>query len=84
MENTGPTANKKGRVGVGIVGRRQLLDVNDIIVCRRWMQPHDLVEFGTRLVKGKANCISFFGVIHPHSFGTAALYIIAASCLLTQ
>ena len=47
----------------------------------RVMRSHDPVEFGTSLGEDWVELYLFFGAIHPHLVGTAAIHIIAVSCL---
>ena len=45
------------------------------------MRSRDPVEFGTSLGEDWVELYLFFGAIHPHLVGTAAIHIIAVSCL---
>ena len=64
-----------------MVGHGQLLDVHNKIDRMRVMQSRDPVEFGTRLDEDWVELYLFFGAIHPHLVGTAAIHIIAVNCL---
>ena len=64
-----------------MVRRGQLPDVYDKIDRMRVMRSRDPVEFGTRLDEDWVQLYLFFGAIHPHLVGTAAIHIIAVSCL---
>ena len=64
-----------------MVGRGQLPDVYDKIDRMRVMRSRDPVKFGTRLDEDWVQLYLFFGAIHPHPVGTAAIHIIAVNCL---
>ena len=66
-----------------MVRRGQLPDVHDKIDRMRVMWSRDPVEFGTRLDEDWVKLYLLFGAIHPHFVGTAAIHIIAVSCLFT-
>ena len=75
------TKQNYSRVDAGMVGRGQLPDVRDKIDHMRVMRSRDPVEFGTRLDEDWVKLYLFFGAIHPHLVGTAAVHIIAVSYL---